>query len=419
MIKQKLVARYLFLFWVIVFLIGCAGAPLELGERHKDNGGMLLGIDSYEGLSFSNYIQLVSDAIKKYDGLARNEEELVKVFPFQDTSSGFNECKEDQVVGILLIHGLTDTPYLLRDLSRSLVSNQSCIITRAIVLPGHATTPGNLLNIEYNDWVAATEYGVNSFIESGIENIFIAGFSTGGALALNYLMSRDNKTDNNIRGLLLFSPAIRIKPRGGFLANWHYLVSWIDPKRAWFDILHDEDFSKYESFPKNAADQVYLLTTKNIGLNGKPLSTPIFTVISEDDETINSQDTIAFFENRASANSNLIVYKRNPNSRTDICDLGKRVCEKNSVYPKYNVESFSHTAIPISVSNDHYGFKGDYRSCSHYLVERNQKEYDDCKGSHYQWGEKNLEGLAVRRLTFNPDFDSMAQLATQFVRNHK
>ena len=85
---------------------------------------------------------------------------------------------------------------------------------------------------------------------------------TDNIVKLMYNDLEISSTKINIKGLMLFSPAIRIKSKGGFLANWHKVISWAFPERAWFDIMDDNDFAKYESFPKNAADQIYLLTKK-------------------------------------------------------------------------------------------------------------------------------------------------------------
>jgi pimeloyl-ACP methyl ester carboxylesterase len=85
--------------------------------------------------------------------------------------------------GMLLIHGLTDTPYLLHELGEHFA--QRCFLVRSILLPGHGTVPGDLINVDYTEWVSATRYGVQELGEAADE-IYLVGFSTGGALALDY-----------------------------------------------------------------------------------------------------------------------------------------------------------------------------------------------------------------------------------------
>ena len=50
--------------------------------------------------------------------------------------------------GILLILGLYDSPYVMKDLER--LFNENCFYTRSILLPGQGTRPGDMLYISYN-----------------------------------------------------------------------------------------------------------------------------------------------------------------------------------------------------------------------------------------------------------------------------
>lgn len=198
-------------------------------------------------------------------------------------------------------------------------------------------------------------------------------------------------------------------------------MSWTDPARAWLDLQYDRDFAKYESFPKNAGEQIYKLARDKIALNGDKLSHPVLMVLSEDDETISSSASVRFFNARATDDSNLIVYSKNGQADKP-CDPDEKVCTRSSVFSKLNVSSFSHTAIPLSMSNPHYGYNGAHRACTHYLEPddaEQTKNYNDCLGTDFQWGERNLQGKPVRRLTFNPDFEHMAGLVSGFIERHR
>ena len=50
---------------------------------------------------------------------------------------------------VLLIHGLGDTAYAMRDLGARFAA--ACYLVRAILLPGHGTVPGDLLEIRHDD----------------------------------------------------------------------------------------------------------------------------------------------------------------------------------------------------------------------------------------------------------------------------
>jgi hypothetical protein len=115
-----------------------------------------------------------------------------------------------------------------------------------------------------------------------------------------------------IRGLILFSPAIRIVSRVGWPASWHKTYSWAFPKGKWVDLRDEQDGAKYESFPKNAGDQIHLLTTS---LGSGPVRVPTFIVLSEDDDTVKSRATLAFFQERlTSPLKRMRLYTRRPDA---------------------------------------------------------------------------------------------------------
>ena len=410
-------------FVPILFIISaCAGGPNKLSHQHQPSDTKI----PHQANTFGTYLTATRQHISRHNVLKRSEPQITAIAPFEMKSRDFTNCRSDEKTGILMIHGLTDTPFLMRDLAQSIISNTRCILVRSIVLPGHATVPGDLLEVRYKDWMNATHYGVESFNDTGVTQLFIAGFSTGGTLALNHAMHTPLHQTPEIKGLLLFSPAIHINSRMGFITNWHYLVSWADPKRAWLDILDDTDFAKYESFPKNAADQIHLLTTQRLDLtSNKQLDVPIFVVVSQDDDTVLTDATLDFFQHRANNNSQLLVYRRDADNGECRYESA-RVCTRSSNYPTINVVSFSHTAIPVAISNAHYGPAGDYKSCYHYLLDEKAVEHQQCMSddaSQFSWGEKSLypkqSDKPIRRITFNPDFDYMAQLMNRFIHSHQ
>ena len=115
----------------------------------------------------------------------------------------------------------------------------------------------------------ATQWGAGQLqklaAERGNIPFYMGGFSTGGALILNY--SLNALTEDNYfmpEKLFLFSPAIGISELA-MVSSWHKSLSWIPyfKKFSWLDILPEYDPAKYTSFSKNAGRQVYLLTLEN------------------------------------------------------------------------------------------------------------------------------------------------------------
>ena len=114
--------------------------------------------------------------------------------------------------GVLLTHGLTDSPYFMRGLAAFFQEN--CFRVMAILLPGHGTRPGDLLDVSWQEWAKAEAYGTDQ-LAAEVDEVYLAGFSTGGALSV-YQSLRDKR----VRGLFLFSPALKVTSLGA-VANVH------------------------------------------------------------------------------------------------------------------------------------------------------------------------------------------------------
>ena len=115
--------------------------------------------------------------------------------------------------GVLLIHGLTDSPYSMRSLAQILHAMDFWVV--GLRLPGHGTAPSELLDITWQDFAAAVEISARHVkTQVGKDKPFyIGGFSTGAALAVEYSLSILDGDDNPMPdGLILLSPAIGVSP---------------------------------------------------------------------------------------------------------------------------------------------------------------------------------------------------------------
>ncbi|MES2219021.1 MAG: alpha/beta fold hydrolase [Pseudomonadota bacterium] len=308
--------------------------------------------------------------------------------------------------GALLIHGLYDCPFVMRDLGEILQAKG--LLVRSVLLPGHGTVPGALLNVTYQDWVQAVHYGVTSLAQS-VDKLFLVGFSTGGALALHYLL---NGSYPNIAGAITLAPAIKISP----LARLAGLLA--KSGRLWMHKAAEIDYAKYCSFTYNSAYQVYALSRAiQKLLQTRPLPLPQLIVISEHDKTVRSNATLQYFQHFASLTSQLILYQNAPPELPD-----SRIIVRPSAHQALNIIDMSHIALPIAPDNAHYGKNGDYPLASH--IQENLREGGKILyGTYNTWQNEilnalNKAGLVKHervRLTFNPDFDFLQQTLLAFV----
>jgi alpha-beta hydrolase superfamily lysophospholipase len=130
-------------------------------------------------------------------------------------------------------------------------------------LPGHGTIPGALRRVDWEDWMAATALALRHAAERAPgKPLYVAGYSTGAPLALLHtLRAMDDKSLTLPSRLLLFSPAIGVS-RFAVMTNITSLLAPLPglEKAAWLDVMPEYDPYKYNSFPVNAANQVYSLT---------------------------------------------------------------------------------------------------------------------------------------------------------------
>lgn len=397
---------------LLLFVQTCVTAsPLE--ARHQDSGFSTKV--SNGNLAFPEYIaQTRATLVKVRSGngavdmeRAINGNSPFELKPAESCPKGQNKPYRR---GILLTHGLTDSPYSMHSLASFFQEN--CFRVMAILLPGHGTQPGDLLDVTWQDWAEMEAYGTNK-LSAEVEEIFLGGYSTGGALSIYQSLM-----DSRVRGLFLFSPALKVSPKAA-LANLHKIYSWLIPREKWIDIKPDKDIYKYESFPMNAAAQIYALTQElQDKLDGHPVKIPVFAAASEQDITVSTSATLNFMEKAPNPANKLVLYTTNVNQVAP-----GRSAEKlervNSVFPEWRILSAAHTAITLPLEDPHYGIMGEYVNCLHYLSDEAQK-YNDCisKPEQVYWGEitdANLKAGNLRRLMANPNFPQLKTSMKKFI----
>jgi alpha-beta hydrolase superfamily lysophospholipase len=163
--------------------------------------------------------------------------------------------------GVLLLHGMSDSPYSLRSTGELLHEREAYVI--GLRVPGHGQAPSGLLDVEWQDMAAAVQLAMQELYEkSGGSPLIMVGYSNGGALAVNYTLNslRDvslKKPD----GIIMISPAIGISKLAA-LAVWQERLGHLLglEKLAWNSILPEYDPWKYGSFALNAGDQAHRIT---------------------------------------------------------------------------------------------------------------------------------------------------------------
>ncbi|MDD4913226.1 MAG: alpha/beta fold hydrolase [Sideroxydans sp.] len=373
---------------------------IQLGERHRSSKFAVRQVEG--GDSFATYIARTRDALSQaHAGKVRAEQIVNGNAPFELCPVGGYErgCEKPYRRGILLTHGLSDSPYHMRYLGAFFQSQGFRVM--AVLLPGHGTQPGDLLDVRWQSWAATVAYGADCLSEE-VDELYLAGFSAGGALSVYHA-----EHDARVRGVFLFSPALAITARAKW-ANVHRIYSWFAPRAAWVGVMPDEDDYKYESFCKNAAAQMFALTQHL----PSSVKVPVFAAASADDATVKSVATLAFMQASTHEANQLVWYA------TEELAMPK-VTWVNSAIPERMILSGAHTAVVIPPHDPHYGEMGAYVSCLHYHT-RDAENASRCRNRHESvWqGEvtsKNLRQGLLCRLTFNPHFADLEKSMQKFI----
>ncbi|CAK8717427.1 esterase [Candidatus Electrothrix aarhusensis] len=367
---------------------------------------------------------------ESYLGKYTNEEAAAMRSPFQVESdrSQCNGMSKGNEKGFLLIHGLTDSPYLMSSISDSLAKEYPCSLIRAVLLPGHGTVVGDSLNMHNEDWKKIVQYGVDSFKHvDRVTDLYVAGFSTGTSLAIDYMQQnpsqRGTDRDDKIKGMILLSTAVKAKSKFACLSP---LVSYV---KDWMSVFHERDAARYESFSYNAGAEFYDLT-KDMANPEYALDIPVLMAVSADDATVDARAAREFFCYSKNVKRRALIWYQSfypeINAEINSKDTPELMCENivevrpKDLDPQYKTLNIAHTAISIRPEDAHYGINGKYHNCKKYDSEKTMDQFYACQSntSDYFFGEKNLEdseGRYFRRGTFNPDYKNLEARILCFV----
>jgi esterase/lipase len=297
---------------------------------------------------------------------------------------------------ILLLHGLSDSAFLVRDVGRWF--QQQGFVVLGALLPGHGTRPGDMREVRWQTWLD-TPRRLVALLRREADEIYLLGFSAGATLALHHTLLH-----GGIKALFLFAPAVRVRRLAWVACPLARLGRWFR-RLAWFDVQPDGDCFKYESLATHAICEVLaMIRALNRLQSLRMLDVPVFVAASENDATIDSAAILDWFDALPHRHKRMLWYS------TGQPRVPPKVKVVNSVFAGRNIRSFAHTALLQSPDNLHYGEHGRQRVCIHYYrlapykYRRCHEGDEDCLGEVF---EETPDCEVVRRLTWNPVFEGM------------
>lgn len=256
------------------------------------------------------------DSINRYQHGSMTDPTAMK----PNWNRSFELTNANPTVGVLLLHGLSDSPYSLHHFGESLHAAGASVV--GLRIPGHGTAPSGLVEVTWQDMAAAVRIAARHLRESvGDKPIYLVGYSNGGALAVNYALEcLDYPSLPRVKGIALMSPEIGVTPAAA-LAVWQGRIGhWLGlEKLAWTSISLEYDPYKYNSFAVNAGNLAYQITS-SIDKRLEKLSAanklgdfpPILAFQSAIDATVSAPDLVKrLFDRLPAKGHELVVFDLN------------------------------------------------------------------------------------------------------------
>ena len=457
---------------MVVSIAGCGGQPLQpwhtvhLAEEFEAN----MADDVRD---FAGYLALEDRLFAELEAEVYAEVATGPEYSLVRYSSGsaadpkqrqpnynrtFELRAEEPRGGILLLHGLSDSPYSLHALGEKFHEEGFWVI--GLRLPGHGTAPSGLMRARWQDMAAAIRLAMDHLVaQVGQKPVHIIGYSTGAALALDLAVdSIGNPDQQTPASLILISPAIGIS-RAAALAGPTAALGRVPGfgRLSWASITPEFDPYKYNSFTVYAGAQVHKLTrsvanrvaaiARSTDANAMP---PILVFKSAVDATVsttavidrllshfsdNGNELVLFDINRSAVKSILLVSDPGPLTNLLMNDaslpfaitlIANENLESANVVAHYkppnsqdiltteslglawpaSVISLSHVALPFSPDDPLYG--------------RIPPEHDDViyLGQVQIRGERGLLRISsdwLMRLRYNPFYSVLETRALDWV----
>ena len=204
------------------------------------------------------------------------------------------KSKTNNNIGILLIHGYMAAPFEVMELSEFLKDKGYVVF--ATRLKGHGTSPEDLSQRQYEDWIESAKEAY-VFLENSCKKVIIGGFSAGAAIAL-YMQT----IIKNCPAVFAISPPMRLKDRS---------VNFVPTVNMWNKIMKKVDFKKFaKDFIKNNPEHPHINYTRNplVSINElekliddlnkkiEKIKTPSLIIQSRQDPVVDYKGTLQMFE---------------------------------------------------------------------------------------------------------------------------
>jgi esterase/lipase len=380
--------KYLTFLTLLFFLASCSSQMRPLLHKNWDDDISFPLPDP----DFSKYRDQVKTYLNGYSLSIRTESQIDLNMPFEFAANTSVPYRGK----FLLIHGLSDSTYVWRDMAQNMVKNGFDV--RAILLPGHGSHPVNMLEVTHNEWLlAARQHFKNWNVDD--TPVYLGGFSMGAVIAT--ILALENP---DIAGLLLVSPAFHSQLNS--ILRWAWIYKWFKPWVFNGMILEDNP-TKYNSIPVNSGAQYYNVTEYlKDHWDDKILAMPALMISTMDDSVVDvNYNRVIFQQHFVSDKRKFLIYSNDPEDKLNTYEI-----IRSSSRPDLRILNQSHLSLINSPGNHLYGENGSLLVCNG----NDYPTFSACmRAKSHWWGAQHTaspDGIPVARTTYNPDFSSIVEL---------
>lgn len=217
--------------------------------------------------------------------------------------------------GILLIHGFTGSPSEIRYLGEFL--KEKGFSVKGVLLKGHGTTPQDMKSTNHIDWIKSAEEAYQE-LALQCEEVFIVGFSMGGAIGLHLSHKYD------IKGIISLSTPIKILNRQYYIAMLVKYLKFIMRKEVKPMKQKDPFIISYDkTYIKSIINLLQLINIVKGNLHR--MDKPILIMQSYGDGTVHPSSGNFIYKRVASVDKSIVFLHKSGHMIT--CD-----CEKDQVF---------------------------------------------------------------------------------------
>ena len=311
--------------------------------------------------------------------------------------------------GVLLVHGLGDSPWSFSDLAVSL--SEQGLLVRTVLLPGCGTHPADMMKSTVEDWRRVVDEQAE-ILSREVNEMWLGGYSMGGNLVIDWAAKHPGRTS----GLILFSPAAEVRPVLAWAASAaSKVIDWLvrpesrpDGGRNPFQyfVIPVKGFAAF--YPTMTAADDALAQFEKAPYAGRSA-----VMLARRDGLVASEKLLPRFDRAFSHPQTRILWYGDADAAKG---LSGRVTVLPESVPEMRVTSFSHMSMTYRPDNPWYGLNGRVRICWN---GQSKEASGRCEKGETVWysGEKHQPDPQKNhaRLTFNPWYDRQLGLIMEAI----